>query len=139
MHVVALFLMQRGVAMAMAMRMVTMVMRPSIVVVATTVVVVATTVVVVATTVVVVVAVSVCMIDRGMLPFDTEFRCRDACSRDALGPDRRRRDREAAQCAADVLQPHAGVDQRPEHHVTGGTGKAIEVQHLHNLSIVPVP
>ena len=122
MHVVVLFLMQSGVAMAMAMRMVTMVMRPSMVV---------------ARTVVVVVVVSVRMINGGMFPFDTEFRCRDACSRDPLGPDRRRRDREAAQRAAHVFQFHAGVDQRTEHHVTGGTGKAIEVQDLHNLSIVP--
>ena len=111
-------------------------LRPSMVVART--IVLAKTVVV-ATSIVVVATVIVRMINWGMLPFDTELRCRDARSRDALGPDRRRCDRKAAQRAADVLQPHAGVDQRTEHHVTGGTGKAIEVQDLHNLSIVPAP
>lgn len=118
MHVVVHLLMLRGATMAM----VKMGMRPSMVM---------------ATTLVVVASVIVRVINRSMLPFDAKFRCCNASSRDALGPDRRRCDREAAQRAADLLQLHAGVDQRTEHHVTGGTGKAIEVQDLHNLSIVP--
>ena len=77
------------------------------------------------------------VVQRSVLALDAELRGRDAGPRDPLGPDRGRRNRKAAERPTDVLQLHASIDQRAEDHVSSRAGKAVEVQDLHKLSIVP--
>ena len=72
------------------------------------------------------------VVQRGMLAADAELRRRDAGTGHPLGPHGRRRDRQAAERAPDVLELHTGVDQGAEHHVARRTCEAIEVEHLHN-------
>jgi hypothetical protein len=68
------------------------------------------------------------VIDRRTLALDREFRRGDAGPRDPLRPDRVGPDGEAAQCAADLLERDAEVDQRSEDHVARGAGEAVEVE-----------
>ena len=117
-HVVMLFLARLRVDMTMARVMMAMI----VFMVAT---------VVVATTVV------VGVVQRSVLSLDAELCGRNAGPRDPLGPDSGRRNREAAERPADLLERYAGVDQRAEDHVSSRTRKAVEVQDLHKLSIVP--
>ena len=77
------------------------------------------------------------VVQRSVLALDAEFRGRNAGPRDPLGPDQGWRNRQAAERPADVLQLHASIDQRAEDHVSSRTGKAVEVQDFHKLSIVP--
>ena len=63
---------------------------------------------------------------------DTEFRRPDACTDDLLRPHRFGCNGETPESTADVVERHAGVDQGAEHHVTGGTREAVEVQNPHN-------
>src|SRR5689334_13906516 len=117
-HVMMLFLVRLGVDMTMALVMIAM-----IVLMVTTVAVVATIVV-------------MGVVQRSVLSLDAELCGANPGAGDPLGPDRGRRNREAAKRSADVLELYASVDQRAEDHVSGRTGKAVEVQDLHNLSIV---
>jgi hypothetical protein len=87
-------------------------------------------------TVVVATTVVVGVVQRSVLSLDAELCGRNAGPRDPLGPDSGRRNREAAERPADLLERYAGVDQRAEDHVSSRTRKAVEVQDLHNLSIV---
>ena len=87
--------------------------------------------------VIVVAIVVVRVVEWRVLAADAELRRGDAGPHDPLGPDRRWRDRQAAQRPPDVLELHTGVDQRAEHHVASGTGEAVEVEHLHNLFSLP--
>jgi len=91
----------------------------------------------VVTTVVVVTTIVVRVVQRAVLALDAELGGRDSGARDPLGPDRGRCNREGAERPADVLEFHASVDQRTEDHVSSRTGKAVEVQDFHKLSIVP--
>ena len=68
---------------------------------------------------------------------DAELRRSNPGTRDLLGPDHVRRDRQAAKGAADIRERDAGVDERAEHHVAGGTAEAVEVQDPHNQTILP--
>ena len=79
----------------------------------------------------------VCVVQRSVLALDAELRRRDASARHPLGPCHGWRNRQAAERPPDVLELHASIDQRAEDHVSSRTSKAIEVQDLHNLSIVP--
>ena len=88
-------------------------------------------------TMVVVTTIVVRVVQRSVLALDAELCGRDASPRDPLGPDHGRRNRQATESPADVLQLHASIDQRAEDHVSSGTGKAVEVQDLHKQSIVP--
>ena len=54
-----------------------------------------------------------------VLAADAELRCRQAGAGDALGPDRVRLDREAAERGAERCERDAGIDQRSEDHVAG--------------------
>jgi len=73
---------------------------------------------------------------RSVLPADAELGRGQARPRDPLGPHGVMVDGQAAQRAANVLERYAGVDQCAQQHVSGHTGEAIDVQHLHNPSIL---
>src|SRR5712691_11330474 len=71
-----------------------------------------------------------------VLATDLELRRPDARALHPLGPDRVPIDRQAAERGANLLERHACVDQRADDHVAGRTREAVEVQDLHNLSIL---
>ena len=73
---------------------------------------------------------------RPVLATDAELGRCQARARDPLGPHGVMVDGQAAQRAANVLERYTGVDQRAQQHVSGHTGEAIDVQHLHNRSIL---
>jgi len=65
-----------------------------------------------------------------------------AGARDAFGPDQiahptRRRNRQAAERRLHLGQGHPGIDQCPQYHVPRGTGETVEIEHRHNLTILP--
>ena len=72
----------------------------------------------------------------GILAAHLELGRADARTLHALGPDRLAIDRQASESGADLLERHARVDQRADDHVAGRTREAVEVQDLHNLSIL---
>ena len=61
-----------------------------------------------------------------MLPND-ELRRRQAGSQDSLDADLVPRDCQAAECALQQIEGQAGINERPDEHVAGNSGKAIEV------------
>lgn len=71
-----------------------------------------------------------------VLAADLELCRADAGPVNALCPDCFMIDRETAQRRPDVLEGHAGINQGPDDHVAGGTREAVEVQDLHNLTIL---
>jgi hypothetical protein len=123
-HLEMLFLMRLSVDVTMALVMMAMIV-PVVAAVA------------MVRTMVVVTTIVVRVVQRAVLALDAELGGRDSGARDPLGPDRGRCNREGAERRADVLEFHASVDQRAEDHVSSRTGEAVEVQDLHNLSIVP--
>src|SRR5437879_2998925 len=72
----------------------------------------------------------------GVLAADVELRRADACALHALGPDRFVIDRKTAERRADLLERHTRVDQRADDHVARRAREAVEVQNLHNLTIL---
>jgi len=52
-------------------------------------------------------------------------------------PDRVWCDRQRAERTADVVERHAGIDQRAEHHVARGAREAIEVENPQIQPILP--
>jgi hypothetical protein len=62
---------------------------------------------------------------------DVELRRADPGAYDSLGPHVFGGDSQAAEGAAHVGERHAGVDQRAEDHVAGGTREAVEVEDSH--------
>ena len=83
-----------------------------------------------------------CAMRMVMMPMATilaahlELRRADARAIHSFGPDRVAIDRQGAERRADLFERHARVDQRADDHVAGGTREAVEVQDLHDLSIL---
>jgi hypothetical protein len=66
---------------------------------------------------------------RAGLLVHRELRRRHAGPEHAVGVDVIAVNGEAAERAAQVIERQTGVEQRPERHVSGNPGEAIEVQH----------
>ena len=71
--------------------------------------------------------------DVGML-VDSKFGCRNAGLDDAIDRDVPAFDGEAAKRARQRLERQAGIEQRADDHVAGGTRKTVEVKNLQSSS-----
>jgi len=66
---------------------------------------------------------------RCVLTPNAELGGRETGAGHAFGPDDVAFDRQTAQRTANRFKRHAGVDQRPENHVAGCAGEAVEVEN----------
>jgi len=66
---------------------------------------------------------------RCVLAPNAELGGRETGAGHAFGPDDVAFDRQTAQRTANRFKRHAGVDQRPENHVAGCAGEAVEVEN----------
>ena len=67
----------------------------------------------------------------GMRRFEQpELGGRNAGAQHPLGRENAVIDSQAAERAAQRLERHAGIEQRPEDHVAGRPGKAVEIERL---------
>ena len=71
-----------------------------------------------------------------VLAADLELCRADSCALHALGPDCVTIDGQAPERGTDVIKRDTCIDQRADDHVTRRTGEAVEVQNLHNPSIL---
>ena len=74
---------------------------------------------------------SVSLPQPGLLARHPELRRAKARTHDPLGPHRVSRNLKAPERRPDAVQGYAKVDERPENHVAGRTGEAVEVQRAH--------
>src|ERR1700681_1024763 len=56
-------------------------------------------------------------------------------SQNSIGPDLVPGDSQAPERPLQLVEWQAGIDERPEHHVAGNPGEAIEVQQAHSRPI----
>ena len=69
--------------------------------------------------------------------FDVHLRRRDRAPPHLLGGQLPPGKRQAAQFLLEASEFHAGVDERPEHHVATDAGKAVEIRCFHMVPHLP--
>ena len=72
-----------------------------------------------------------------ILAAEPELRRTNSRALDAFGPDCFAIDRQTAERGSDLVERHTCIDERTDNHVARRTREAVEVQDLHNLSILP--